>query len=251
MSDKKDKETMSFLQQRRFAKEVGAQYGINPNNYTSSGRSGSFGHNGGQLSADREYQSAVTRAMANDYDVRRSIEAAQATGDKRAKELGSINNLQQAYNAHNFMKDVHKKDLNRGGKYTNPSDESGVTSHLVGEQDKFLMSRMKKMAKKNAPEAPKPEEAAPSEPAELSGDMQDAIDRTAGAGVSRQGDENKGIVFGSINGNKMSYDPNAGVSSPEAAGQLNDYTVDLKSKMKNKGVKTRGPGSINSVQAAM
>jgi hypothetical protein len=72
--------------------------------------------------------------MANDYDVRRSIEAAQLAGNKKAQKLGSgISNMEEALAAEKFMKKTHKNRMGNGGEYASANDAGNVTKYWVNK----------------------------------------------------------------------------------------------------------------------
>ena len=96
----------------------------------------------------------ITAAMANDYDTRRSIEAAQDAGDNKAKGLGKgISNIEQAVAAERFMAKTHAKKLGATGSYSSANDEGNVTRYWVdranGEFRDSLLSDMSSTTEPN------------------------------------------------------------------------------------------------------
>lgn len=80
----------------------------------------------------KKYEQAIVDAKANDYDTRRSIEAAQMSGYEGADELGKgISNLKEASNAYDFLEGIHKDKLNNTGKFSSNNDYGNVTKYLI------------------------------------------------------------------------------------------------------------------------
>jgi hypothetical protein len=136
--------------------KLAKKYGINKDDYTQE-RAG-----GGRYDFvnDDAYKKAIARAAANDYDTRRSIEAAQLSGNKKAKKLGKgISNMSEAYAAERFMEKTHKNRMGNGGKYDSANDEGGVTSYWVNKdrdklRDEFKNNSKEKDEKRNDVFAP-------------------------------------------------------------------------------------------------
>jgi hypothetical protein len=120
---------MGYFEKIAFTDKMGEKYGVQKsqfegNGYTNGGRQENFN--------DEAYQKAVVKAMANDYDTRRSIESAQSAGNKKAQGLGKgINNLSEAVAAERFMAKTHTNKLGATGKYTSANDEGNVTNYWV------------------------------------------------------------------------------------------------------------------------
>jgi len=132
-------------------KKMAKQYGIDVSEYGNQGRPGENYNN--KKSYD-DLKRDVSRAAANDYDVRRSLEAASLAGNKKAKKIGSISNASEAYAATRFMEKTHKNRMDNGGAYDGANDQGGVTSYWVNKDRKKLMAGMspdeqKKAAKKS------------------------------------------------------------------------------------------------------
>ena len=85
----------------------------------------------GRGSYDTEAENAaIARAMANDYDTRRSIESAQMSGNEKANALGKgISNISEAVDAERFMAKTHKNRIGNTGKYSSANDEAGVADY--------------------------------------------------------------------------------------------------------------------------
>ena len=81
----------------------------------------------GNFDADG-YAKAVERAYSNNYDVRRSLEAGRMAGETDLPN--NIGNMEDAYNAFNFMKDTHHDKI--GNEEDFDYDEmAGVTNYWV------------------------------------------------------------------------------------------------------------------------
>ena len=131
---------MGYFEKQAFTKDQAEKYGIDLKYETV---------NGSREAVDWEASNAaVTKAMANDYDTRRSIEAAQASGNKKAKKLGQgISNISEAVAAERFMAKTHKNRMNETGKYSSANDEGGVAKYWT---DKDRRKLTKSIASNNA-----------------------------------------------------------------------------------------------------
>ena len=78
----------------------------------------------------------LQKAMANDYDTRRSLEAASMAGNKKASKLikKGFNSFQDMEDTQSFFKKQHKKAGN-GGDFSSTNDYMNLTQHLV-EKDR-------------------------------------------------------------------------------------------------------------------
>ena len=129
---------LSYFGKREADKRMAKEYGIDVSEYGNGGRPGENYTN--KKSYD-DLKRDVARAAANDYDVRRSIEAAQLSGNKKAQKIGSISNASEAYAATRFMEKTHKKRMGNGGNYDGANDQGNVTKYWVNkDRDKLTES---------------------------------------------------------------------------------------------------------------
>ena len=92
--------------------------------------------NGSQGYFDRDaLKQDIENAYSNDYDVRRSLEAASLAGEDVPTSIGSI---EDAFAAHEFLQNTHSEHLNRGGNFSSNSDYAGVTDYWVNEDRSVL-----------------------------------------------------------------------------------------------------------------
>ncbi len=84
----------------------------------------------------------VAAKMNQDYDIRRSLEAASMAGNKKAQKIGAIDNIESALAAEKFMKKTHKNRMDLGGNYSSISDTTGVTDYWVNKDRNKLMDSM-------------------------------------------------------------------------------------------------------------
>ena len=107
-------------------------YGIDSSQYqTRHGQVRPGGHS--TKKSFEQYERDIARAASNDYDVRRSLEAAKLAGNKKAEKIGNVSDLSSAYAATKFMKKTHKNRMENGGAYDGANDEAGVTSYWVNK----------------------------------------------------------------------------------------------------------------------
>ena len=125
---------MDYFEKQQFTKDQAERRGIDLKHKTVNGR-----HEMVDWDASN---AAVARAMANDYDTRRSIEAAQLAGNKKAEKLGNgISNISEAVEAERFMAKTHKNRIGATGKYSSANDEGNVTNYWVNkDRKKFAAS---------------------------------------------------------------------------------------------------------------
>ena len=149
---------LNVYDQMKQARKMADQFGVDESKYnmtSSGGRPGEHQERGDI----NDFRDAIAQAASNDYDVRRTLEAATMAGNKKAKNIGGINNIADAYQAHKFMKKTHHKRMENGGSFHGNNDQLGVTNYWVEkDRDKMLSSyattrdlnRMKKQLQKAA-----------------------------------------------------------------------------------------------------
>jgi hypothetical protein len=153
-------------------RKMAKQYGIDVSEYGNQGRPGTNYTN--KKSYD-DLKQDVARAAANDYDVRRSIEAAQLAGNKKAQKIGSISNASEAYAATRFMEKTHKNRMGNGGAYDGANDQGGVTNYWVNKDRDKLKDSMSVSDQQKEAAASSPKE----EPYKPSKEMTDAREKVA------------------------------------------------------------------------
>ena len=130
---------LGYLGKREADKKMAKQYGIDLSQYGNGGRPGE--NYSGKKDWD-QLKKDVSRAASNDYDVRRSLEAAQLSGNKKAQKIGSISNASEAYAASRFMEKTHKKRMENGGNYDGANDQGNVTKYWVNKDRDKLTAGM-------------------------------------------------------------------------------------------------------------
>ena len=108
------------------------QYGVDKSQYQTRHGQLRPGQNPlGKKSFD-EYEDAIARAVGNDFDTRDSLKYAKDSGNKRAEKIGTVDDIESAYKAKNFMRKTHNKKMeNGGGDYdgTKAEDQAGVADY--------------------------------------------------------------------------------------------------------------------------
>jgi hypothetical protein len=145
-------------------RQMAKQYGIDVSEYGNQGRPG---ENYNNKKTYDDLKKDISSAAANDYDVRRSLEAASLSGNKKAQKIGSISNASEAYAATRFMEKTHKNRMGNGGAYDGANDQGGVTSYWVNKDRDKLKDSM------SAPEQQKAASGS-DEPYEESSQLSDA-----------------------------------------------------------------------------
>ena len=169
----------NFAERHSALKEMGERYGINRFNYASA--SGQKMDGGDKKPSYESYEKAVLDAAANDYDTRRSIEAAKMAGVKGADKLSSgMDKLSDVYEAHELFKRIHKKDMGNTGKFSSVNDLGNLTNYLV-KKDRTNFEDQMQSSFKDYIEENKPEQADPvnqqAQPVERSPELQAAYSR--------------------------------------------------------------------------
>ena len=201
---------MGYFEKQAFTKDAAEKYGVDLKHEIVNGR-----HEQVDWEASRD---AFTKAMANDYDVRRSLEAANMAGNKKARKAGSISNIVEAVNAERFMAKTHSNRMGNTGEYSSANDEGNVTNYWVNKDRNKLMDSMSANEQQDQAERGVAEPTTPSE--ELQG-ARDTVDEL----------DNKDYdIFNS----NLSNGDNADQRNKASQAFLGKYKLDLKDK---KGMK--------------
>ena len=82
------------------------------------------------------YQKNMVEGARNDYDTRRTLEAAALSGKKKAQDIldSGFKNISDIRNAQNFFEKAAKRH-GQGGQFSNASDFMGLTQSMV-ERDR-------------------------------------------------------------------------------------------------------------------
>ena len=157
----------------------------------------SHGRKGRTYRGSDDVRKDLQKAMANDYDTRRSLEAASMAGNKKASKLikKGFKSFQDMEDTQSFFKKQHKK-AGGGGDFSSTNDYMNLTQSLVKkDRAKQTASYDEKYAtKEELSELEKVktvdeqvEEAKPYEPSEK---VKQAKERVAGykEGVTTGGD---------------------------------------------------------------
>ena len=167
----KDWEEYNPYKQQKLAKELGANFDINRDDFQEAdrGSQGNFDSKG--------YNQAIADAMANDYDTRRAMEAARLSGDYDGPS--GISNMGEAYKVNNFMKDTH--EANGGGRFSSANDYAGVANHYVDKDRDNVMSDIEGIKNQLLDQALGQKEEEKEEPYERSDRLSGAVNRLEAA----------------------------------------------------------------------
>ena len=118
------------------ARKAGERYGVNHSDYGFNRP----GQGGIQKKDPKNYGKAVAAAAMNDYDTRRTIEAAALSGKKKAQQYAEngFSNLTDVTKANNMFAKMHKRQGN-GGEFSSNSDYAGLTYNMV-QRDRNKMT---------------------------------------------------------------------------------------------------------------
>ena len=114
------------------------------------------------MRSDKDVKKEIAEKMMNDYDTRRSLEAAAMAGDKDAKKFAKKGikgkNIQEAYGV---LRDL-KKEYVGGGGMDGAKNRAGLTHALVeADRENFIADNDAKYALKSELENLKQEESKP------------------------------------------------------------------------------------------
>ena len=94
------------------------------------------GLSGGDYRDAKDVEKDLINAARNDYDTRRTLEAAAMSGKKKAQDIldSGFRNIGDVTNASNFFEKAAKRH-GQGGEFSNVSDFMGLTQSMV-ERDR-------------------------------------------------------------------------------------------------------------------
>ena len=197
------------------ARKAGERYGIKHSDYGF----GRPGEGGVQKKDPKDYGKDVAAAAMNDYDTRRTIEAAAMSGKKKAQQYAEngFSDITDVTKANNMFAKMHKRHGN-GGDFSSNSDYAGLTYNMVQRDRRKLMDSM------SANEQKDQAERGVAEPTTPSTELQDARDTV---------DELENKDYDIFNSN-ISNGDNEDQRNKASQAFLGKYTLDLKDK---KGMK--------------
>lgn len=221
----KNKEYTNLHLLSKKEKKTAERYGINTQDYGFS-RPDRMG--GPHSKRDpRKFSGDVAAAANNDYDTRRSVEAAALSGKKKAQKYAKkgFSGLEDVTKANNMFRRMHKRRGN-DGDFSSQSDYSGLTYDLVNrDRDKFneRSSEPKEFLTKYIDKKIAPRENSDTEveiPSATSGDAT-AGDNSIASPISQVSGIN-------IAGNRNSADQNNSIDQDQAGSFLDKYKLNLK-----------------------
>ena len=121
------------------ARKAGERYGIKHSDYGFN-RPGAGGI---QKKNPLNYGKDVAAAAMNDYDTRRTIEAAAMSGKKKAEKYAKngFSDLTDVTKANNMFAKMHERQGN-GGEFSSNSDYAGLTYAMVQRDRNKMMDSM-------------------------------------------------------------------------------------------------------------
>ncbi len=225
------------------------RYDVDPSDYGFNKSDGGI-----KKKSPMDFSKDVAKAARNDYDTRRTIEAAAMAGKGKAEEFAKkgLNSLEDVTKANNMFAKMHERAGN-GGDFSSAKDFAALTFGQVKRDRNKLMESIEDS--KGSGEAEKtPAAEAAAEVRELSDRGSAAIEA---GGDYRYQEVNRGLgmdaspfnadfnpVDRGLGNESVAYDPTAGIQTAGAGDFLNNYKEDVKTGVKRAGVSTRGAGSI-------
>ena len=229
------------------------RYDINPQDYA-------FGRPGGggvQKKDPRDFNKDIAKAAMNDYDTRRTIEAAAMAGKGKAQDFAKkgFSGIEDVTKANNMFRKMHER-AGRGGDFSSNSDFAALTFGQVNRDRNKLMESIEDQKADSSKNKKNPGAQAAEEVRELSDRGKAAIE--AGGDYTYQPvDRGLGMQASPFNadfnpvdrglGNEsVAYDPTAGIQDMKAGEFLNNYKADIEAGVKKAGVSARGSMSIHN-----
>ena len=104
---------------------------------------------------EEDFNKELARKAMNDYDTRRTLEAAGLAGNKKAAKMSAkgFKNASDVLDAQAFFKKAHKKERGLGGSFSSASDFAGLTDYYVNKDRDALLEKAQGMVP-DAPETP-------------------------------------------------------------------------------------------------
>ena len=132
--DKYRESSFSYMSGGRIRK-IGENLGLNRDDYVIDGGNGRTDR--GRSFSKEAYKKAVVDRMNNDYDVRRTMEAAAMSGKKKAKKFAKkgFKDIDSVVKGHELLEKYHKKHQG-GGEFSSASDYAGLSHTMVKEDRK-------------------------------------------------------------------------------------------------------------------
>jgi hypothetical protein len=132
------------------ARKAGERYGIKHSDYGFNRSDGGI-----QKKDPKDYGKDVAKAAMNDYDTRRTIEAAAMSGKKKAEKYAKngFSNLTDVTKANNMFAKMHKRQGN-GGDFSSNSDYAGLTYKMVQRDRNKLKDSMSVGEQEEAAKSP-------------------------------------------------------------------------------------------------
>jgi len=133
------------------ARKAGERYGIKHSDYGFNRPGGG----GVQKKDPKDYGKDVAKAAMNDYDTRRTIEAAAMSGKKKAEKYAKngFSNLTDVTKANNMFAKMHKRQ-GGGGDFSSNSDYAGLTYNMVQRDRNKLKDSMSVGEQEEAAKSP-------------------------------------------------------------------------------------------------
>ena len=124
-----------YLQNPKKAKEMEERFGVKPPSIGGKPDSPNWQE---QTQHNQTYTDQVIDAARNDYDLRRTTEAAATTGKKKAVDLTEkgFKNIGDVANWMNFNEKAAKRH-GQGGDFSSPSDFMGLTNSMVKKENNY------------------------------------------------------------------------------------------------------------------
>lgn len=252
----KDYDKKGYWGKRNAEGEMADHYGIDKSEYYMEPNVDRYGYS--DKKTYEQYQADLGKAISNDYDLRRSIEAASLAGNKKAQKIqkkgfghDDKDILAKGWDATKFLEKTHKNRMGQGGQFT-ARDQDDVT--------KFWIDRDRKKEAQRFSD----EYVAKTELDDIRRDIEENV-RDAEAVVapelSEELDEaNRGIdqyslelnthgdnIFGSAGGSDLDTamaENERNPASGESWEYKDKYASNVKQGIKLSGINTRGPHSI-------
>ena len=123
---------------------MGSKLGPSMQRYGVEGAKRYKPDSGKQARSIKQVDRELAKAAMNDYDTRRTLEAAGLSGNEEAAEMSAkgFSNANDVYQAQQFFADAHKNERGLGGKFSSNRDFAGLTDYYVRKDREKLMEQM-------------------------------------------------------------------------------------------------------------
>ena len=228
-------ELKGYLDRYKANDKLAEQYGVDKDKFQTRHGQMRPGNNPLNKGTFDEYEEAIARAVGNDYDTRESLKYAKDSGNKRAADVGSIDDIESAFKASTFMRKTHNKKMGHGGgdyDGTKAEDQAGVADYWFNQSRESFGNNFATKDDLSALEQQKQAEAVTKEPYKESEELTKAKERVQSWENSSSASDSSPFQTGGTDFSSMAFGANSSRDASEQAAQsqLDKFKAELKDR---------------------